>query len=92
MTEYPDLDDLLEIADAAVGKMRSPAATLMTGVVLQFSPAPGGGSAGSGFGDSTGDGFAGGGACVGVQSGMKIQTDDHFAVILLHAAGFAASA
>lgn len=49
--------------------------------------AQGGGSEGAGSGTGAGGEGAGGGVADGGQSGMKIQTDDHFAVILLHATG-----
>ncbi|BCZ25259.1 hypothetical protein [Mycobacterium senriense] len=44
-------------------------------------------SGAAGSGARAGEDGAGGGAADGGQSGMKIHTDDHLAVILLHAAG-----
>lgn len=44
-----------------------------------------GGSGVAGPGAGAGEDGAGGGAADGGQSGMKIHTDDHLAVILLHA-------
>ena len=49
--------------------------------------AQGGGSTDAGSGTGAGEVSAGGGVADGGQSGMKIHTDDHFAVILLHATG-----
>lgn len=45
------------------------------------------GAGAEGAGGGAGAESAGGGVADGGQSGMKIHTDDHFAVILLHATG-----